>query len=234
VTIPTFAATKEAVSARLSQVSCAKIDSVLAKDRTEYLSGFAGSAADIEKLRADLLVMPGVRGVVSNVALHPWPQCEVYLSFEQALNIHRGLAVQLLGASNGVFRAGDSMSIEVTTPNYPSYVYVTYLQASGDTVHLEWPNGRFPKPRPPNTKIVFGGGKNGEPIYRIGAPFGDEIVVAVASASPLFPEGMPEATVDREYLTSFRRAFLLRPKNGTVNRVVTAVTATLKTEPLKN
>lgn len=231
VVIPLLAATREAVAARLNQVSCARIESALATDRIVHLSGFVGSAEDMEKLRADVQSMPGVRDVDANVVLRPWPQCEVYLSFDQALSVHKGLDVKLLGASGDVFKEGDSMSIEVATPNYPSYVYVTYLQASGDAVHLQWPNGRFPKPLPPNTKITFGGGKNGEPAYRIGAPFGDEIVVAVASASPLFPEGMPEAAIDREYLTSFRRTFLVRPKNGAGNRVVTAVAVTLKTQP---
>ncbi len=223
-------ASKADIVARAQRVACSRIESTFAADRIVHLSGFAGSAEDIAKLRSDLQSLPGVRGVEGDVALHPWPQCEVYLSFEQAMGIHKGLGVHLLGASGQAFKDGDSMSIEVTMPDYPSYVYVTYLQTNGDAVHLEWPNGRFPKQRPANSKLTFGGGKNGEPVYRVGAPFGDEIVVAVASASPLFPEGMPEAAIDREYLTAFRRAFLVQPKDGKGNRVVTAVAATLKTQ----
>ncbi len=246
VVIPTLAGTRDAVVARVNQMPCAAIESRLSSNRVVSLSGFAGSEQDMATLRTDLQSMPGVKGVSENVTLHPWPQCEVYLSFAEALGVHKGLEIKLLGASDQVFHAGDSMSVEVTTPDYPSYIYLTYLQASGDAVHLQWPAGRFPKKLAPNSKVIFGGGKNGEPVYRIGAPYGDEIVVAVASASPLFPEGMPEAAIDREYLTSFRRAFLVKPKNGAGrngpdknipdknimdNRVVSAVAASLKTKP---
>jgi hypothetical protein len=122
------------------------------------------------------------------------------------------------------------MTIEVTTPAYPSYLYVTYLTASGDALHLEWPTARVPKAAAPNSRVVFGGGADGR-TFRVGPPFGDETIVVVAAASPLFPDGMPERAIDREYLTAFRRAFLFRPDGANSDRVVSAALATLKTVP---
>jgi hypothetical protein len=166
------------------------------------------------------------------VAVHPWPQCEVFLNFADALGGPGGLSAQLRGASApGAFRDQDSLSIEITTPAYPAYVYVTYLQASGEAAHLHWPQGRFPRPVPPGSRIVLGGGAGGQPVYRVGKPFGDEIIVVVASASPLFREELPETASDREYLTSFRKAFLVRPKDASGARVVSAVALPLRTEP---
>jgi hypothetical protein len=107
---------------------------------------------------------------------------------------------------------------------------VTYLQASGDAVNLYWPQGRFPKAFAPRTKVTFGGGVGGEPVYRIAAPFGDEIVVVVASASPLFPDEPPETETNRDYLTSFRKSFLVQPKGGGGQRVVSALAVPLKTQ----
>ena len=57
----------------------------------------------------------------------------------------------------------------------------------------------------------------------------DEMIVVVASASPLFND-LPDTATEREYLTSFRRAFLVRPQSGGGQRVVGAVAAPLKTE----
>ena len=231
VVTPPVATVQSQIETRLREVACARIDGKLSTKRIVQLRGFAGSANDIAKLQADLGALPGVRGVESNITLRPWPQCEVFLNFANELKTPRGLAANLRGATARVFTGGDSLSIDVVTPAYPSYLYVTYLQTSGDAVNLYWPEGRFPKALAPNTKITFGGGAGGEPVYRITAPFGDEIVVVVASASPLFQDELPETATSRDYLTSFRKSFLLRPKGGGGQRAVAALAVPLKTQP---
>ena len=229
--MPSIAKVQAQIAARLGDVSCAKIDAKVGSDRVVRLGGFAGSAGDVAKLQSDLLALPGVRRVESNLTLRPWPQCEVYLNFANELQTPRGLAAKLRGASARAFTAGDSLSIEVVTPAYPSYLYVTYLQTAGDALNLYWPQGKFPKALPPRTKVIFGGGAGGEPVYRITAPFGDEIVVVVASASPLFQDEPPETATSRDYLTSFRRSFLLRPRSGGGQRTVSALALPLRTQP---
>ena len=92
------------------------------------------------------------------------------------------------------------------------------------------PQGRFPKAFPPKSKVTFGGGAGGEPIYRITKPVGDEIIIVVASASPLFPDELPETATDRDYLTSFRKSFLVQPKGGGGQRVVSALAVPLRTQ----
>lgn len=210
------------------------MESSVLPDRTVRLSGFIGDAAELDTLRTGLLGLPGVARVDASVQLRPWPQCEFILNFEDALSNRSGLQVRLIGGvpASGVdaqLRAGDSMSVEVTTPSYPSYVYVSYLQAAGEVVHLSWPAGRFPRATPPNTRLVFGGGANGQPVYRMGPPFGNEMVVVIASASPLFDRPLPDTADDREYLSSFRRAFALQPRTGGA-RTVSAAFATLRTQ----
>jgi len=218
------------IATRLRDVGCARIEGKIGADRVVQLRGFVGSANDLLKLRAELLAMPGVRRVDSKVTLYPWPQCEVFLNFAGPLKNPRGLVARLRGGSANVFTEGDSLSIQVLTPPYPSYLYVTYLQASGDAVNLYWPQGRFPKALPPKTKVTFGGGAGGEPIYRITRPVGDEIIIVVASASPLFPDELPETATDRDYLTSFRKSFLVQPKGDGGQRVVSALAVPLKTQ----
>jgi hypothetical protein len=229
--LPPVAAVQAQVAARLREVRCARLDGAVGRDRTVRLRGFAGSAKDIAQVQADLLAMPGVSRIDAGVTLYPWPQCEVFLNFGEPLTTPRGLRATLVGgASANVFREGDSLAVQVVTPSYPSYLYVTYLQASGDAVNLYWPQGRFPRALPPNTKVTFGGGQGGEPVYRITRPVGDEIVVVIASASPLFAGEMPETATDRDYLTSFRKAFLVQPRGGGGKRVVSALALPLRTQ----
>lgn len=229
---PPVATVQKQIAARLNEVSCARLEGTVSADRTVRVRGFAGDADELAKLREDLLAMPGVRRVESEATLRPWPQCEVYLSFAEALAEGKSSSVRLRGGNADVFREGDSLSIEVVTPAYPSYLYVSYLQANGEVAHLAWPQGRPARPVAPNTRITFGGG-NGQPVYRVGGPFGDEMVVVVASASPLFQEELPETADDRQYLTTFRKAFLLRPQGGGGQRTVSAVAVPLKTQPAK-
>ena len=226
---PLLPAIQARVAARLRDVPCASLEGSVSAEGTVRVRGFAGGEGDVAKLRDELLAMPGVRRVESEARVYPWPQCEVFLSFSEAIAERSGITARLGGGEGNNFRAGDSLSIEVMTPNYPSYLYVSYLQASGEVAHLSWPEGRFPKALAPNSRITFGGGANGQPVYRIGQPFGDELVVVVASASPLFQDKLPETATDREYLTSFRKAFLVRPKGGSGQRRVSAVAVPLKT-----
>lgn len=229
--VPPVAAVQKQITTRLRDVPCALLEGNISAERTVRLRGFAGDADDMATLQTDLLAMPGVRRVKSEATLHPWPQCEVFLSFGEALAERTGITVRLRGGDRDGFREGDSLSIEVVTPSYPSYLYVSYLQASGEVVHLSWPEGRFPRALAANTMITFGGGASGQPVYRVGKPFGDEVIVVVASASPLFQGELPETATDREYLTSFRKAFLVRPKGGGGQRIVSAVAVPLKTQP---
>ena len=230
--IPPVATVQSQVVARARELQCARVESSVSPDRTARVRGFAGSASDVDKLRADLTAMRGVNRVETDVRVYPWPQCEVYLNFADALAAQRGLNAAIRGGNTNL-SAGDSLAIEVVTPAYPSFVYVSYLQASGEVVNLAWPEGRFSKAIPPNTKLTFGGGadgQKGQPTYRIGAPFGDEMIVVITSASPLFQDEPAETVNEREYLTSFRRAFLVQPKGGGGQRVFSAVALPLKTQ----
>jgi hypothetical protein len=231
VVIPSVATVQKNVAARAGELRCARIDAKVGSDRTAQIRGFAGYATEVSKLEADLAAMPGVKRVDSKITLYPWPQCEVFLNFADGLKTPRGLAAKLRGNSKGNFAGGDSLAIDVVTPAYPSYLYVTYLQASGDAANLSWPEGKFPKAVAPNTKITFGGGNNGEPVYRIAPPFGDEIVVIVASASPLFQDELPDTATSRDYLTSFRKSFLVKPKSGGGNRAISVIALPVKTQP---
>ncbi len=230
VIAPPVATVQTQIDTRLREVACARIEGRINANRVVQLRGFAGSEQDLARLRTDLLTLPGVRKVEANVTLYPWPQCEVFLNFADALKNRRGLAASLRGASARTFTAGDSLSIQVVTPSYPSYLYVTYLQANGEAVNLYWPQGRFPKAFPPGSKVTFGGGVGGEPVYRIAPPLGDEIVSVVASASPLFQGELPETATDREYLTSFRKSFLAQPKGGGGQRTVSAIAVPFRTQ----
>ena len=169
------------IASRTGNVPCAKIDPSLSKDGVLTLSGYAGAQDDLDRLKTDLERLAGIRQIRSEMALRPWPQCEALLNFAAPLARNKGLQVRLIGGSEGSLKTGDSFAIEVTAPLYSSYIYVSYLQASGEVVNLSWPTPKAPRIIPANAKLVFGGGQDGQPVYRVTPPLGSEAIVVVAS-----------------------------------------------------
>ncbi|MCX7143184.1 MAG: C1 family peptidase, partial [Proteobacteria bacterium] len=78
---PSVAMVQKQLEARLREMACARVEGRIDAARTVRVSGFAGSAGDLGKLRSDLQAMQGVRRVESSVTVYPWPQCEVFLNF---------------------------------------------------------------------------------------------------------------------------------------------------------
>ena len=164
------------------------------------VSGFVGEQSDAAKLR-EVLGQAGKAGQY-NVLHRPWPQCEALLTLAKPLEESAGLA---LSTAKPQLREGDALSFQVTTPGYAAYLYVSYLQADGQVVHLRRYADQGNKPLPAGTRLSLGG--KGEYVVS-GPAFGQESVVVVASAIPLLALDRPLEETEREYLTEFRLAIL--------------------------
>jgi hypothetical protein len=198
----------------------------LVLDRTgkaSRISGFMGSQKTLEALRARIAKQDTGIAVDYDVAVRPWPQCETLQTFNDAVAAPQGLAITISDrAGTTVLKQGDFLTVHVRTPSFPSYIYVTYLQSGGEAVHLIQP-GPNDAPIAPGTDLEFGR----DPLknrFRISPPFGDEMIVAVASARPLFDTAAPIVQIEREYLSAFRQAFLGQFKGKTKSRFAGAVT----------
>jgi hypothetical protein len=211
------------VTKLIGGVDCADLGGTTVVDNVVSLKGFVGQRTDLEHIASELEAMGAKVSLEAKV--RPWPQCEALLTLHDVLAKPSGLKLSVAGGDTTVLNEGEQLSIEVTTPNYPSYLYLTYIQANGDAVHLVRPQGQLPKPLAPNTHLVFGQ----KPKFTISAPFGDEMIVAIASASPLFAGELPKSQIERDYLTQFRQAFLVKPEPGAAERMVSAAMTTLVT-----
>jgi hypothetical protein len=186
--------------------------------------GFVGSEADLGKLFESAKRV----GVRVEVAVRPWPQCETLLTFKEAFAEPGAPELRLRGDKRD-YRKGDPLIIEVKTPPVPSYLYLVYVQASGGVVYLVQPRGPAPTPQPQARTIVLGDGSVGGPKFTVDGPYGDEIIIAIASASPLFDQGRPSLETEREFLTAFRRALLVRPAADAEKRKISGAWIALTT-----
>lgn len=208
----------------IAKVDCAKLNATVIDDATVNLSGFAGRRSDLESI-VKSLQRHDIK-VTSSVDIKPWPQCEVLSKFDEVLNKPTDLKVRVVGQNQTLLNEGEQLLIEVTTPAYPSYMYVTYIQANGDAVHLVQPGAKKLKPFSPNTKLIFGDGKQGRAQFRVRKPFGDEMIIAIASPTPLFSEELPHNQIEREYLSQIAQ-FLFKK---TAAQDISIAVATLATQ----
>ena len=192
----------------ISALQCASVTLRDAGGRT-MLSGYVGSTEDRDRV-LELLHSGGGKG---DVAIRPWPQCEALQTLSAPLATGN-MQIAARGApSHGSarLRVGEPLVLEVTTPDFPSYLYVAYLAADGSALYLLQPEGPLAARHSPGTRLVFGAPPHGDRYTIAGPPFGHEMVIAVASASPLFAEPLAETQTEREFLTAFRRSLTFRP-----------------------
>lgn len=162
------------------------------------ISGFVENNADLKKLQR---VAEGAKVTMDDVEIRAWPQCEALITLARPISEASGLT---LTAQKSDLRAGERLVLQLTTPQYPSYIYVSYLQADGQVAHLRRYSDQGNAPIPASTKLTLGA--SGE--YVVGAPFGSESVVVIASALPLLALDRPRKETEREFLTEFRLAIL--------------------------
>lgn len=195
----TLAQVQSNVLNSLKDMNCASVSVQNVKGQLQ-LSGFVGYETDVSLLK-ELITPLGTKGS-SSVQLRPWPQCEGLITLAKSLTENANLNVT---SNKRILKEGDKLSLEITTPSYPSFIYVSYLQVDGQVVHLHRYSDQGNKAIPANTKVVLGG--RGQ--YVISGPtFGAESVFVVASAIPLLSIERPQVETERDYLTQFRLAIL--------------------------
>jgi hypothetical protein len=210
--------------AELQTLSCGRVN-VEARGNQSVLSGYVASDDDLKKVQLIAANVPNTS--LGNVIVAPWPQCETLQTLERPLQILDRPTIDI--GPRAALRGGDPLKIQVRSPAQISYLYVSYIQADGSVVHLVQPNGLVPQPTLPRQTLMFGGGEQGKPKFTIGPPFGREMIIAIASRSPLFELELPAQQTEREYLSVLRRALIYRPVADMPDRELAATVTTLQT-----
>ncbi len=206
---------------QLPAIGCGRLEIENGNDEP-VITGFVGTDDDLAKVRQ---AAARARAKVA-VELRPWPQCETLMTLEKPLAHASRPAVSLPKRS---YRAGETLSIEVRMAGFQGYLHVAYLQADGSVVNLVESDPLTLATLPAGAGLAFGDGRDGRPRFTVSAPFGNEMIVALASKSPLFGEDRPLVETEREFLTALRAAIIARPDPAQPERIVSAAFATLET-----
>lgn len=194
---------------------------------------------------------PGANYIPCNAEnAKPWPVCEAIEVLAGPLAA-ASLPKLATTAGKDSFHFGDTLGLTVTAPDFPSFLYLVYLQADGKVVNLLPRRGAIRQQTAPGTVLTFGDGEQGRARFRVGPPKGTEAVIAIAARSPiaeleaLEADGaiykvaaatknqidQSESPPDRAFLSVLKTGLLSRPDPNLLPREVAAAVLHVTIEP---
>jgi serine/threonine-protein kinase len=193
----------------VNRAPCSLLRADPGTDGTIMVTGAMGEGNSEAQLRA--LIGGSVTGAAYTVKTETVSPilCDSLDMISSLRERNQGLSqpVQLQPINAGaVYKDRQNLILDLHGPSFPAYLQVDYFTLEGYVVHL-WPNGLEKE-----HKLGAGGQRKlGDPagggrFWTVGQPFGRELVVAIASAKPLFPALRPEAEQATGYLTELRKA----------------------------
>lgn len=217
---PTAEVISRQAQAIIARLECSQINVTVSTTGALTLRGFIGSMDKLESAQRELSKLEGVTKIDKQVIAAPWPLCEAYQTLSLTGHNSGAIGISLPGKKSPVLVNGERVAFDIKMPGNGGYVYVSYLQASGDAVPLVWgekyTSGQI---------LKLGQGAN---RFVISEPFGEELLVVVTSRKPLFDAALKEGD-DRNFLSQLRQTLLQLPAAEQSN-VLTA-TFRLKTTP---
>jgi hypothetical protein len=189
-----------AISAALAALPCSALVPTV-KGRTVHVQGYLARSVGQAQLRSTLGALPGVAEV--ELALHEVDEdkCGLLRVLGRYWVAHHmapgeAAAMRLNPGGGTELKEGDTLMVDVTTPKVQSYVAVDYFVRDGNVVHLLPNSVERATLAPPRYTFTVGNLGN----WMIGAPFGTEMLVLLATPVPLFEGVRPDSEAGPVYL----------------------------------
>jgi hypothetical protein len=166
----------------------------------DVLSGLVDSPDHLDSIKQ---IADSVSGaLLGDIAVIGSGPCAIVRSLGKMLFAAPAPSIDI-GPSD-VFHPGDVLKIEIQAPDNARYLEAFYRQADGTVRHLTADGGILP---PVHETLVFGDGMNGRSKFMVGAPFGQEMILALASKEPILSADVPATQSSNELLDALNKAF---------------------------
>lgn len=214
---PAKPASDEALRSAISDFSCAHLVLTRGPDGAR-VEGFVRSKDDLAQLRAKVAAIDGSAEVAANI--HDWPFCSALEILETRTAFEGPDAPKLrLNNPDGRYVGGDRLRVDVTaSPREKGYLYVVYLMSDGTVAHLLPMPLRADPAVARAAHVVLGEERD----YRIGPPYGRDMILALWSDRPLALGNRPEVEPAKDFLAALKQA--LEPKIVGAPRLASAYT----------
>jgi hypothetical protein len=185
----------EMVRREVAKLPCAPATVIEDPDGRVRVSGLISSQQDLDQLKSTIRSLDPENKVDFQLVVTSPSACEVLTA---ALPLQRrngsgSLGGASIGIANGAatLSEGDLVVFDVAAPNFESHLYIMYLQQDGGLVHL-LPN-RFDPDRLYQANDRFSVGDDPtRPSFTVSPPYGDDLLILVASSTPLFSSLRPQ------------------------------------------
>jgi hypothetical protein len=182
----------------LENISCAA--SVGRWKDYDVLSGFVDSLDSLDRIRQIADSVPGT--LLGDIAVTGAGPCAIIRLLRKMLFAASAPGIDV--GSSDVLHEGDVLKIEIHVPGNVRYLEAFYLQVDGTVRHLTADGGTLP---PVHETLVFGDGMDGRSKFTVGAPFGQEMILALASNDPVLGPDVPATQSSTEFLKALSTAF---------------------------
>ncbi|WP_146209009.1 DUF4384 domain-containing protein [Azospirillum sp. TSO22-1] len=197
----------DGVRAAVAGIRCADLRAELT-DGAVRIAGTVTSPDDADRVQRIAEALPEGAAQRPAVAVASPTLCEPLLLTEplRGANTARGRPLSVATVPDGTLAGGQDLVLDLRSTAAAGAVQVDYFTVDGGVVHL------LPNPSEPAAALEPGaarrlGERSGKTrFWTIGPPFGQELIVVVTSASPLFPTPRPEAEPAAAYLAALQRA----------------------------
>ncbi len=187
------------------------------------VKGAIAAPASAEKVKSEVLKIPGVNGVEADLTALPRAYCDVVAVVKPF--IAEGKDVDHEGIQPIAFKEGDPLVLDVRAPGFPAYMYVDYFMRDGSVVHLYPSPGEGENQVSANSRMRIGEPGGNRRQWEVSPPFGQELITIIGAKQPLFTGPRSEAESARGYLDA------LHERMASIEDDVSANYTVIVTEP---
>ncbi|CAK0773492.1 eukaryotic-like serine/threonine-protein kinase [Azospirillaceae bacterium] len=192
ISAPNLAEIEDAVwpiQSALNGLDCSVLSTRIVSGGVVDVYGFMGNSITEDKLR-DIIqkTAPGIPYTIT-AKVFPRHLCSPLrvLATYIELNRHstKRLSIRIVNGTKGVLYKGDRLVLDIEGPPLIPHLLVDYFTLDGQVIHL-LPNALDIDDGINSGKRIIGDPNKGGRFWDIGAPFGPEIIVAIAATKTFF------------------------------------------------
>jgi serine/threonine protein kinase len=183
---PAPTALRDALSALAHSADCALPSFSVSYEGRINVSGLIGTGEPAAMLRKAVEAAAPGASVIWDLHGVQGPYCEVF-NLVRPLDLANPFLGLALKDDNTHLREHDLVLPQLKLPEFAAYLQVDYFSHDGSVAHLFPIRGLPNMPFAANAKVSLG--TSVKDRVEVGPPFGTDVIVAIASAVPLFPPG---------------------------------------------
>jgi eukaryotic-like serine/threonine-protein kinase len=181
------------------------------------ISGLAGAGAPQAGLSAALQSLPAAATLTNNTQTIDGPYCDALNAirpYHLLLGDSAGTLILALAGGKTTLHDSDLITVAQKMPDYAGYLETDYFSNDGTVLHLYPTATDAQKMLAAGATKVLGDPTHGGASWQVSAPYGTDMIITIASSTPLFATARPMDENASVYLPALRAALQSAASSG--------------------